>query len=117
MSKKILIVEDDTDFTVILKDKFSKENFVVLIAQDGEEGFNMAEKDKPDLIIADILLPKMDGITMVKKIKDARVPCPIIFLTNTEVDKVELKGFVCLIKANTQIDQVVDAAKEALRSK
>jgi CheY-like chemotaxis protein len=68
-SKKILIVEDDADFISILDTKFTSEGFSVVAAKDGEEGVLVAEKEKPDLIISDVLIPRMNGIEMVRKIR------------------------------------------------
>ena len=65
----ILIVEDDKSFLWILRQGFEAEGFSVVFAQDGEEALEMAVSEKPDLILLDILLPKMDGITMAKKLK------------------------------------------------
>ena len=82
INKKILIVEDDKSFLWILKQSFASEGFTVLVAEDGEAGLDLAEREKPDLILLDILMPKMDGITLSKKLKQLNSGIPIMFLTN-----------------------------------
>lgn len=116
MEKKILIVEDDKDFSAILEKKFKDEGFVVILAQDGEEGFNVASKEKLNLIISDILMPKSDGVTMVKKLRDSKINTPVLFLTNvkdTDYSK-ELSDFDFLIKANLRLDDIVKKAKNKI---
>lgn len=81
-TKKILIVEDDDVFYITVKDELLKHGFSVARASDGEEGLAAAKKENPDLILMDILLPKLDGITLAKNIKEAGIDAPIIFLTN-----------------------------------
>lgn len=81
-TKKVLIVEDDKDFLWLLRQGFENQGLVMLHAFNGEEGLAMAEKEKPDLIIADIKLPNMDGVAMVKKVREKNIPCQVIFLTN-----------------------------------
>src|SRR3989344_3239787 len=70
INKKILIVEDDKDFSWILRQSLESQFLTVVYAMDGEEGLAMAQKENPDLIVIDILMPKMDGITMARKIKE-----------------------------------------------
>ncbi len=117
-NKKILIVEDDEDFLFILQKKFTVEGFSIVIAKDGQEGISVAEKEKPDLIFSDILMPKVDGVTMAKKIREFNADVPIIFLTNTtDVDKTktpESDKFEYIIKSNTQIDDIIAKAKATL---
>lgn len=120
INKKVLIVEDDKDFLWILKQNFGNKNLSVLYATDGEEGLAMSEKEKPDLIIIDILLPKMDGITMAKKIKEKGIKSQIIFLTNLmdpeHISKaLEAAGEVdYFVKADTHIDTIVSRVKSKL---
>jgi len=111
VSKKILIVEDEENFLSILKKVFTLEGISVVIAANGEQGANMAQKEKPDLIISDVLLPKLDGKAMAKKIRELGVTCPIIFLTNTENEDKDNKEFEYLIKSELHIDDVVVKVK------
>ena len=116
INKKILIVEDDEDFISILKTKFESEGFSIVVAKDGEEGIIVAEKENPDLIVSDILMPKMDGIEMVKKIKESNKNVLVVFLTNIKDDDYiksikELGGADYLIKADLRINDIVNKVK------
>jgi two-component system, OmpR family, alkaline phosphatase synthesis response regulator PhoP len=84
INKKILIVEDDKDILFIFKTKFISEGFSVVTAENGEDGVSVADKEKPDLILSDVLMPKMNGIEMAKKIKESNKNIIIIFLTNIQ---------------------------------
>ncbi len=94
--KKILIVEDEAPLRAILKDNLLYEGFAVIEARDGKEGLSLAKKEKPDLILLDILMPKMDGITMMEKLRKERWGrnIPIILLTNLGVNKKIVKGII-----------------------
>ena len=65
MSQKILIIEDEANLVQALSTKLKTESFEVLVAYDGQAGLETAEKNKPDLILCDLLMPKMDGLTML----------------------------------------------------
>lgn len=77
MEKKILIVEDDASIRKLLvrtmemafEDIIEREGLIVLVAQDGEEGLKIAEREKPDIILLDIMIPKMNGYEVCKHIK------------------------------------------------
>lgn len=86
MNKKILVVEDEPLIVNMVKHRLEKHHFDVVEAFEGEEGLEKAKNEKPDLIILDIIMPKMDGYTFVKKLKrdeDTR-NIPIIILTAWE---------------------------------
>lgn len=115
INKKILIVEDDEDFLSILKIKFSAEGFNVVTAENGEEGVSVAEQEKPDLILADVLMPKMDGVAMAKKIKEANSSALIMLLTNLkDIDGKKPDGFDYIIKSELKISDIVDKVKNKL---
>lgn len=86
----VLIVEDDQAMAVALRDGFSYEGFQVETAADGEEGLRLARDLKPDLMILDIMLPKMTGLEVCKTLRDEGSGLPIIMLTarGQEIDKV-----------------------------
>jgi DNA-binding response OmpR family regulator len=90
MSRKILIVEDNRGIQMSLKDEFESNGYQVFMAENGGEGLIIAEKEKPDLIILDIMLPVMDGYEVCKKLRMEGNHTPIIMLTvkNKEIDKV-----------------------------
>jgi two-component system response regulator VicR len=89
MNEKILVVDDEKPIVDILKDNLTREGYNVLAAYDGDEAVRVAESADPDLILLDIMLPKMDGFTVCKKLRE-KMTCPIIMLTakGEEVDKV-----------------------------
>jgi DNA-binding response OmpR family regulator len=89
--KRILIIEDDISILSGLKDVLVFKSYDVLTATDGEKGYSAALEEKPDLIILDIMLPKMDGFTLCKKLRDAGNLTPILMLTarGEEPDKVQ----------------------------
>lgn len=87
--KRILIVDDERPIVDILKFNLEKEGFTTTVAYDGEEAINMALSVKPDLILLDLMLPKVDGFNVCKEIRK-HLTCPIIMLTAKEevVDKI-----------------------------
>ena len=89
MEKLILVIEDEAPIVEILKFNLTKSGYKVLAAYDGEEGYRLALTEKPDLILLDVMLPKMDGFEVCKKIREKH-STPIIMLTarDEEVDKV-----------------------------
>lgn len=95
----ILVVDDETDLLDLIEYNLKKEGFDVLKAENGEEGIKVAKEYNPDLIIMDIMMPKMDGMQAVEIIrKDEKLRnLPIIFLTarsdeKTEVESLDLGG-------------------------
>lgn len=89
MEKKILIVDDEKPIVDVLKFNLEKDGYKTVEAYDGEQAVEMALMTKPDLIILDVMLPKMDGFTVCKKIRQ-KLTCPIIMLTAKDeiVDKI-----------------------------
>jgi DNA-binding response OmpR family regulator len=90
MPKKILIIEDDPGILLSLKDEFESEGYTVSTAEDGEKGLEIAKKQKPDLIILDIMLPVLDGYEVCKRLRMEGDTTPIIMLTvkDKEIDRV-----------------------------
>lgn len=119
--KHILIVEDDELLLGILRDEFSKEGFEVSLARNGEQGLLAALAKHPDLILIDILMPKMDGITMLKKIREnpAGVKTPVIILTNlndteTITKALENGAYDFLVKSDWEPKNLLKRVKEKL---
>jgi len=81
MSLKILIVEDDAKIIKFLSQGFREEGYAVSSASDGETGFAKATAEKFDLIILDLMLPKMDGVTLCRKLRQQSHAVPILMLT------------------------------------
>ena len=119
----ILLVEDDSFLANIYKTKFEMEGFTVNVAENGELGLKEAKKKKPDLILLDILLPKMDGFTVLQYLKadSALKDVPVILLTNLgqkdDVEKgLKLGAADYLIKAHFKPSETVDKVKKVLHS-
>jgi len=87
---KILIVEDEPNMVAGLRDNFEYEGYQVLTAGDGAEGLRRALADSPDLVVLDVMMPKMSGLDVCKQLKAKRPSIPVIMLTarGQEVDKV-----------------------------
>jgi two-component system response regulator VicR len=87
---KVLIVEDDDSMAVALKDGFEYEGFEVVMARDGAAGLKLAREGRPDLMILDVMLPKMNGLDVCRDIRKEGSSLPIIMLTarGQEIDKV-----------------------------
>jgi len=89
---KILYVEDDDVLAFITKDNLEENGFEIDHFLDGVQGFNGYKKSKYDLCIIDIMLPKMDGFTLAKKIRELDVDIPILFLTAKSLKEDKIKG-------------------------
>jgi DNA-binding response OmpR family regulator/HPt (histidine-containing phosphotransfer) domain-containing protein len=119
--KKILIIEDDQIVANIYRNKFSVEGFKVEIALDGEVGFEMVQSFKPDAVILDLMLPKITGVDLMKKIRaepDFKTLPVIVFsntyLTNMVQEAWKAGATKCLSKANCTPKQVIDVVRSAL---
>ena len=118
---KVFIIEDDAYISDMYKIKLESENFEVDIANDGIEGMKKLEKEVPDIILLDIVMPKIDGFSVLKMIKknEALKNLPVILLTNLSQKENIERGFELgatsyIIKAHFTPSEVVDKVKEAL---
>ncbi|MFA6476303.1 MAG: response regulator [Candidatus Paceibacterota bacterium] len=119
--KTILIIEDEESLAGALHDKFATEGFDALIARNGEEGLSLALQKHPDLILLDIVMPKMDGLTMLKSLredtwgKDAQVIILTNLSGNGEVSKAINQGvYEYIVKTDIKIEDLVAKVKEHL---
>ncbi|MDP2684260.1 MAG: response regulator [bacterium] len=119
--KTILIVEDEKVLSIALKESFKKNGFLVLTAENGQEGLDLALKEHPDYIMIDILMPIMDGLTMLKKIREDSwgKDVPATILTNfNDIEKVaEATGlgvFDYLVKTDWTIDEIIKKVEEKI---
>lgn len=118
----VLLVEDDIFLSGIYQKKFEMEGFKISTADNGEKGLNDAKKKKPDIVLLDILLPKLDGFSVLEQLQaDASTKSiPVILLTNLgQKDDVE-KGLEAgavdyLIKAHFKPSEIVDKVKKVLK--
>lgn len=118
---KVLLVEDDKMIIDMYTLKFTQEGYNVIQAENGKDGLALAKKEVPDIILLDIILPKMDGFTVLKKLKEDKnlADIPVVLLTNLGQDGDVKKGLELgandyLIKANFTPSQVVDKVKSVL---
>jgi DNA-binding response OmpR family regulator len=89
VSTRILVIEDEKDIVRLLKYNLEKEGYVTLTAHDGEAGLDLARKDKPDLILLDLMLPKMDGMQVCRAIRqDSQVPIIMLTAKKEEIDRI-----------------------------
>ena len=119
--KTILIVEDEEPLQLVLNDVLAVEGYNVLEAKDGLEGLEVATKEHPDLILLDILMPKMGGLEMLKKLREDEwgKKVPVIVLTNLSDNEDVAKAmegdvFEYFVKTDIKIDEVIKRIKEKI---
>lgn len=119
---KILIVEDEATLQKALTDVLDQEGYNVISALDGMRGLELANQEKPDLILLDIILPKMDGFEILKKIKGNKETSeiPVIILTNlSDLDNIQkaldLGATTYLVKADFHLEDVLKKVREILK--
>lgn len=78
---KILVVDDDSSIRTLYKEELEEEGYEVVVASSGEEALRLFEQEKPDLVTLDILMPDMDGIQVLRKLKELNPRLPIIMST------------------------------------
>ena len=119
--KSILFIEDESALQKTFGDLLEAKGYRLISALDGEIGLALAKKEKPDLILLDIVLPKVNGLEVLGKLKDdpETKAIPIIILTNLEginnVGKaLELGAMTYLVKAQYSLDEVLEKIEKAL---
>lgn len=122
--KKILFIEDESALQKTFGEILGQEGYQVISALDGELGLELAKKESPDLILLDLILPKLHGFEVLKKLdEDPKTKnIPIIVLTNLEamedVNKaLELGATTYLVKENYSLEEVLDKIKKTLSQK
>ena len=120
-NQTVLLIEDDEFLAELYATKLNLEGYKVVLANDGEKGLKMIKEKKPDLVLLDIILPKMDGFEILTKIKaDPELKSiPVILLTNlSQKDEVkrglDLGANDYLIKAHFMPSEVVKKIKQSL---
>jgi len=119
--KKILFIEDESTLQKTFREVIEKEGYQVISALDGETGLRLALSEGPDLILLDLILPKIHGFEVLKKLKEDEETkdIPVIVLTNLEgmadIDKaIELGAKTYLVKAQYSLDEVLEKIKKTL---
>lgn len=123
--KTILVVDDELSLVKALEEVLHSEGFKVLAARDGEEGFKMIRKHHPDLVLLDILMPLLDGLGMLEKLRACKETyckdVAIIILTNLTSDDFSrrAKELGCtdyVVKSDTELSSVVSLVHSKLKN-
>jgi len=114
---KILIIEDEKNLIELLKAKLEKEGYNVKTAYNGEDGLKKIESEKPNLILLDIVMPKLDGYEVLEKLNEINNETPVIIISNSgqpvEIEKTRKLGAVDhLIKTQFSPDEVLEKVKK-----
>ncbi len=121
-NKKVLIVEDDQMISNMYKTKFENDGYTVLVAEDGATGLEMAGQEKPDIVLLDVILPQLDGFSVLEELKkrDNTKNIPVVMLTNlgTEEDidkgkKLGADGYI--VKASMTPAQISEEIKKYIK--
>lgn len=122
MGKKVLIIEDDHFLSSLMKARLEKEGFSTLQAFDGEEAFTLLKQNKPDLMVMDLIMPKVSGFELLENISvDPQISrIPVMILSNlgqdSDIEKVKRLGATqYFVKVQTSIDDLVLKVKELLK--
>jgi DNA-binding response OmpR family regulator len=120
---KILVVDDEKDLAKVLTEKLKLEKFEVIYANNGEDGLAIALKDHPDLILLDVKMPRMDGVEVMKKLREDGwgKTIPIIFLTSLFLTDEKLEDIESdnpsyyIVKSDTSLDDIIAEVKRVLQ--
>lgn len=124
VKKKILIIEDEAPVLKALDNTLTDAGFITMRATGGGEGLNAAFENHPDIILLDILLPKVNGMEVLQKLRDDAwgKNVPVIILTNVSPDSdaalnsvIENQPAYYLIKSDIKLDLVVEKVKDVLK--
>lgn len=122
LGKKILLVEDEAEIADILKRALTDGGFDVVIGHDGEEGLKLAHTEKPDFILLDVVMPKLDGVAVLQKLREdqASKDIPVVLLSNFGFQEIAdrafgLGAFDYWLKVDLEPKAVVAKIKEYLK--
>lgn len=120
----VLVVDDDPIYVKAYQQKLTNSGFEVKVARDGEEGLKIALSEHPDLILLDLMMSKMDGMTMMRRLRQEDAwgqTVPIIILTNLDADAKTLLGVVkdhpayYIMKTESTPEDIVEKIREVLK--
>lgn len=122
MAKTILVIEDEAPLRKALEQSFRNAGFDVITAPEGQTGLEMAQKNRPDLIVLDVIMPRLDGISVLRKLRDDKewgATVPIIMLTNFTSaphieSSLEKKVQAYMVKADSKVSDVIHKAQTLL---
>jgi DNA-binding response OmpR family regulator len=116
MAKRILVIDDEPDLVAVLKVRLETQGYEVDSAGDGFEGLKKVEQSSPDLIILDVLMPRMDGFTFILELKknDKHKHIPVIVLTAKEMmsDLFKIEGVPDYIVKPFEVDELMAKVKK-----
>ena len=119
--KKVLIIDDDEVFLKTVKNSLGTKNYKVIVTKDGKEGLQITKKEKPDLILLDILMPNIGGMDFLKLIKEDKTlfPIPVLIISNfssmnyiDEGIKLGARGYI--IKSDESLKTIMDTIESIL---
>lgn len=126
--KKILIIDDDEIFVKILTDSMSKEKYIITHVLNGEEGLKEIDKNIPDMIILDLVMPKMGGLEFLEALKKENLEHKIPILISSQLSKIKdisdavasgmeigVKGYI--IKASQNMEMIIKTIENTLNNK
>ena len=90
---RVLLVEDEQTLAMIIKDTLEEQEFIITTAGNGEEGLRKFFEQKPDVLVADVMMPRMDGFEMVRRIRQSDKVTPVLFLTARSAINDVVEGF------------------------
>lgn len=119
----VLVVEDDPMYAKIYEKKFADSGFEVKVATDGEKGLTMALEEHPDIILLDLVMPRMDGMSMMKNLRQDSwgKSVPVIILTNLDANDKILQDVIAtqpayyMMKVNSTPEDIIEKAKQILK--
>ncbi len=122
--KKILLVDDDPLLTKLYQSKLTQEGYEVFFAHNGLDGLALAKEKMPDLVLLDVMMPKMDGIDTLKELKKdpSTKKIPVVMLTNLGDNEYHVEGAKLLgaeeylMKSNTDLHQLQEVVTRILNS-
>jgi DNA-binding response OmpR family regulator len=122
--KRILIIEDEEAIQKAVSEALTNQGFATITANNGEEGLAVSLKERPDLILLDIFMPRMDGLVMLRKMRldEWGKKVPVIILTNLNPNSNSVINSVLkdepayyLVKSDVKLEAIVDKIKEVLK--
>lgn len=122
MSKNVLIVDDSNTNNILLESILLGEGIDSTIAFNGQEALELIEQNKPDLVLLDIMMPEMDGITVYKKLrkKEETKHIPVVFITARNDEKLKIKakesGAYDFIEKPINVNYVIDLVKRVFNN-
>jgi DNA-binding response OmpR family regulator len=125
INKRVLIAEDEPAMLAALTDKLKREGCLVTEAENGETALALAMREKPDIILLDILMPKMDGMEVLKRVRDEPgwgKTVPVIILTNVPADEKIMNSVIkdtasyYLLKSDWKLYEVVERVRNCFRN-